>query len=76
MIGIIILSVLKLNLSIDFTSGTRVEVLANEPLTKEMVAAELDKLNLHTDDIVISGDEKNIGVARFKGVLRKRKLLI
>ena len=37
-IGIIILSVLKLNLAIDFTKGTRVEILANEPLTTEMVA--------------------------------------
>ena len=70
-IGIIILSVLKLNLAIDFSSGTRVEVLANEPITKEMFSSELDKLNLHTDDIVISGDKKNIGVARFKGVISK-----
>ncbi len=30
--------VFKLNLAIDFTNGTRVEILANEPLTTEMVA--------------------------------------
>ena len=73
-IGIIVLSVLKLNLAIDFTKGTRVEILANEPLTSEMVSAELDKFNLPTDDIVISGDNKEIGVARFKDVLSKSEI--
>lgn len=75
--GIIILAVFKLNLAIDFTSGSRVEILANESITKEEVAAELKKLDLVTDDIIISGDEQNIGVARFKGeeVLSKAKAL-
>ena len=58
MIGIIILFVFKLNLSIDFTKGTRIEILANQPLTTEMVSTELDKLQSPTDDIVISGDNK------------------
>ena len=73
-IGIIVLSVLKLNLAIDFTKGTRVEILANEPLSSEMVSAELDKFNLPSDDIVISGDNKEIGVARFKDVLTKSEI--
>ncbi|EIJ79001.1 bifunctional preprotein translocase subunit SecD/SecF [Bacillus methanolicus PB1] len=72
--GIIILSVLGLNLAIDFTSGTRVEILSKEPLTTERVSAELEKLNLKSDDIVISGEDKNIGVARFKGVLSKEEI--
>lgn len=66
-LGIILLAVLKLNLAIDFTSGSRIEILADETITKEEVASELKKLNLETDDIVISGDKQNIGVARFKG---------
>ncbi len=66
-LGIIILAVFKLNLAIDFTSGSRVEILANQTVTQADVAAELKKLDLVTDDIVISGDEQNIGVARFKG---------
>ena len=73
-IGIIILSVFKLNLAIDFTKGTRVEILANKPLTTDMVVAELDKFNLPTDDIVISGDNKEMGVARFKDVLTKTEI--
>lgn len=70
-IGIIILFVFKLNLSIDFTSGTRVEILADKPLTTETISKELEKLGLPNDDIVISGEENNIGVVRLKGVLDK-----
>ncbi|WP_338451504.1 protein translocase subunit SecDF [Niallia oryzisoli] len=73
-IGIIVLAVLKLNLAIDFTQGTRVEVLANKPLTTEMFAAELKKMDLPTDDIVISGEDKNIGVSRFSDVLSQKEI--
>ncbi len=72
--GIIILLVLRLNLGIDFTSGTRVELLSKEPLTSEKVSSELKKVNLETNDIVISGDARNVGVARFKGVLSKQEI--
>ncbi|AIE60863.1 protein translocase subunit SecDF [Bacillus methanolicus] len=72
--GIIVLSVFRLNLAIDFTSGTRVELLSKKPLSTEKISAELKKLNLQTDDIVLSGENKNIGVARFKGVLSKEEI--
>lgn len=72
--GIIILLVFRLNLGIDFTSGTRVELLSKEPLTTEKVSSELKKVNLETDDIVISGEDRNVGVARFKGVLSKQEI--
>ena len=73
-LGIIALIVLRLNLAIDFTQGTRVEVLADKPLTTEQMASELEKLGYPSDDIVISGEEKNIGVARFKDVLSKDEI--
>jgi SecD/SecF fusion protein len=73
-IGIIALLVFKLNLGIDFTSGTRVEVLADEQLTKSTLVSEFKKLDLETDDIVISGEDKNIGVARFKGTMSKSEI--
>lgn len=73
-IGIIVLAVFKLNLAIDFTQGTRVEVLSNEPLTSEVFATELEKMNLPTDDIVISGENQEIGVARFTDVLSKTEI--
>ncbi|CAM3819888.1 protein translocase subunit SecDF [Mesobacillus zeae] len=72
--GLIILAVFRLNLAIDFSSGTRVEFLANSPLTTEVVKTELDKAGIQTDDIVISGDNKDIGVARYKGVLSKNEI--
>lgn len=73
-VGLVILLVLRLNLGIDFTSGTRVEILADEPLTSAKISEDLEELGLKTDDIVISGDESNIGVARFKGVLSKGEI--
>ena len=73
-LGIIILFVFGLNLSIDFTKGTRIEILADQPLTAEMVSTELNKLDISTDDIVISGDNNNIGVARLTDVLTQEEI--
>ncbi|KKB34557.1 protein translocase subunit SecDF [Bacillus thermotolerans] len=64
--GVIVLGVFRLNLGIDFSSGTRMEILAEEPLTEQALEKDLEAVNLSTDDIVISGDQNEIGVARFK----------
>lgn len=72
--GIIILAVFRLNLGIDFSSGTRIELLANDSLTKEEVQTQLSQVGLETDDIVISGNDKEIGVARIKDVLTKDEI--
>lgn len=73
-VGAIALGVLRLNLAIDFSQGTRVEILSTEPLTTEVVADEFERLGHETDDIVISGEDKEIGVARFKDVLTKNEI--
>ncbi|KAF0825507.1 protein translocase subunit SecDF [Cytobacillus firmus] len=73
-VGIIVVSIFRLNLGIDFASGTRIEQLADEPLTKEELQSELSAVGIETDDIVISGDNKEIGVARLKGVLTKNEI--
>jgi protein-export membrane protein SecD/preprotein translocase SecF subunit len=73
-IGLILLGIFRLNLGIDFTQGTRIEILAQDKLTTEQVKSEFEKFDLHTDDIVISGNESNIGVARFKDVLSKEEI--
>ncbi|MEH7440457.1 protein translocase subunit SecDF [Neobacillus drentensis] len=72
--GVIILLVFRLNLSIDFSSGTRVEVLSDKPLTVEKVESAFKKHDLKPDDIVISGDKKEIGAARMIGVLSKDEI--
>ena len=63
--GMAVLGVFRLNLGIDFSSGTRVEIASESALTKEEVESFLDGAGFETDDIVISGDASNIGVARY-----------
>ncbi len=63
--GMAVLGVFRLNLGIDFSSGTRVEIASESALTKEEVQSFLDGAGYETDDIVISGDASNIGVARY-----------
>ncbi|WP_203361631.1 protein translocase subunit SecDF [Bacillus sp. REN10] len=72
--GMIVLSVFRLNLGIDFSSGTRMEIMANKPLTEEVIQTELEKMNLTTEDIVISGEQKDVGVARFKEALSQKEV--
>jgi SecD/SecF fusion protein len=72
--GLILLAVFRLNLGIDFSSGTRIEILANQSITKAEVKAALEEANINTEDIVISGNEQEIGVARYKGVLTKAEI--
>lgn len=73
-IGLIVLIVFRLNLAIDFTSGTRIEVLSNTPVTAEQVNTSFEKLNLNTDEPVISGKNHNIASARMIGVLSKNEI--
>ncbi|QCJ43593.1 protein translocase subunit SecDF [Bacillus sp. S3] len=72
--GLVVLLVLRLHLAIDFTSGTRVEILSNSPLTVEKINSSFEKHHLKTDDVVISGEKKNIGAARLVGVLSKNEI--
>jgi SecD/SecF fusion protein len=73
-VGLILLAIFRLNLGIDFTQGTRIEILADKALTKVEVQDALSEANINTDDIVISGNNKEIGVARFKEVLSKEEI--
>ncbi len=72
--GLIVLIVFKLNLAIDFSSGTRVEVLSDKALTTEQVNTAFEKHDLTADDIVISGDNNERASARFVGVLNKDEI--
>ncbi|QUG42207.1 protein translocase subunit SecDF [Psychrobacillus sp. INOP01] len=64
--GIIILSVFKLNLGIDFSSGTRVQIESTQPLTQAIVTEKIESIGLPSDDIVISGENGNSAVVRYK----------
>jgi SecD/SecF fusion protein len=63
--GAIMLSVFKLNLGIDFASGTRVEIMADKQLTTEEVSEYISSIGHPSTDIVISGENKSIGVVRY-----------
>ena len=68
--GGIFLGIFGLNLGIDFASGSRVQILAEESLTAEEVETHLDELGLELDQpIVLAGENQEIAVARFDTVL-------
>ncbi len=55
--GLLILSIFKLNLGIDFTSGTRADIQTSEEATVEEVEAELEDIGLAPDSITTSGED-------------------
>ncbi|WP_062355552.1 protein translocase subunit SecDF [Bacillus kwashiorkori] len=73
-LGIVILFIFRLNLSIDFSSGTRIEIMSNQSFTTEEVKTELEQFNIETNDIVLSGANKEIAVARYKGLLKQEEI--
>ncbi|MCJ8006943.1 protein translocase subunit SecDF [Lederbergia wuyishanensis] len=72
--GAIILGIFRLNLGIDFSSGTRVDINVGKTLTTEEVKSELTEIGFPTDDIVLAGAHNEIGVARYKGVFNKAEI--
>ncbi len=72
--GIIVLAIYRLNLGIDFESGSRMQILADKSLKTEQVKKELEEVNLPSDNIVISGDEQNVAVVRYTDDLNKNQI--
>lgn len=61
--GLIILSIFRLNLGIDFTSGTRADIETNGTATVEDVENTLNELGVPPDNITTSGE--SMVVARY-----------
>ncbi|GGG27388.1 protein translocase subunit SecDF [Lysinibacillus alkalisoli] len=74
-VGIIAIGIFRLNLGIDFSSGTRVDIVSDKEVTKEEISQFIDKIGHPSDDIVISGDKKNIGVVRYTEDFSKQETL-
>lgn len=72
--GIVAVLLFKLNLGIDFASGTRVEVASDKALTQEQVEKDMSSIGLDSDDVIITGDDKKTGVASFVGVLSQKEI--
>ncbi|WP_440895963.1 protein translocase subunit SecDF [Amphibacillus sp. Q70] len=64
-VGIISLIVFGLNLSVDFTSGTRVEITTTENLAEEQIIEEFENFDLTVHSISYSGNQNEIAVIRF-----------
>ncbi|MBW7651393.1 protein translocase subunit SecDF [Anoxybacillus sp. ST4] len=73
-IGLLLLFTAKLNLGIDFSSGTRVDLMSETSLTTEEVKQELNKLRLEPKDIVLSGNKNEMAIVRFLGVLDQKEI--
>ncbi|WP_046178700.1 protein translocase subunit SecDF [Domibacillus tundrae] len=71
--GMIVLAVFRLNLGIDFSSGSRLELLSDEPLTEQAVEAELDKLGYNVN-ATLGGDNQNMASARFDEALTQQEI--
>lgn len=55
--GIFILFVFKLNLGIDFTSGTRADIITDGTATVEQVESELETLGIPPENLTMSGED-------------------
>ncbi|MFJ7737820.1 protein translocase subunit SecDF [Lysinibacillus sp. NPDC097287] len=73
--GVVILGVFRLNLGVDFSSGSRVQIEANEALNKEEVEKYVKSIGFESDDIVLSGEDKNMAVIRYKDDLSQDDVL-
>ncbi|WP_083302103.1 MULTISPECIES: protein translocase subunit SecDF [Nosocomiicoccus] len=70
--GIAILSIYRLNLGIDFTSGTRADIVAESNTTEQSVRDDLVELGLEPESLTKSGD-KTV-VARYSKDLDKNQI--
>ena len=73
-IGILSLLILKLNPGIDFTSGSRIEILSNQEIVYEEVEKELAELDLVPNTLLLSGENNEIAIARYDMILDKETI--
>ncbi|MDM5234630.1 protein translocase subunit SecDF [Lysinibacillus pakistanensis] len=73
--GIVVLGIFRLNLGIDFTKGTRVQIEADQTLVKEEVSKYLDSIDFPSEDIVLTGEKSNSAVIRYNHDLSQAEIL-
>lgn len=69
--GLVLLFVKGLNLGIDFTAGTRVEVMTNHQVSIDKMKQEYKEIGFTPVKVVQAGQKGNIGSARFSTHLTK-----
>lgn len=73
-IGVGFISFTGLNVGIDFTSGSRVQIQADNSVTAEDVEQDFQDLGYAPKKVVASGDNKDVAVVRFDKVLTKEEI--
>ncbi|MDF2909140.1 MAG: preprotein translocase subunit SecD [Sporolactobacillus laevolacticus] len=74
LLGIISLFVFKLNLGIDFSSGTRVDVQSRQPISITKVDQAFRAMNYSPERPVVSGTHKNIATVRINEELNQHQI--
>lgn len=72
-VGAVILFIFRLNLGIDFSSGTRVDFTTDNKVKQDKVTETFDKANYKPDQIAIGESGKNVTV-QFKDDLNKNQV--
>ncbi|WP_145471161.1 protein translocase subunit SecDF [Staphylococcus pettenkoferi] len=72
-VGAVILFIFRLNLGIDFSSGTRVDFTTDNKVKQDKVTETFDKANYKPDQISIGESGKNVTV-QFKDDLNKNQV--
>ncbi|MGE7912849.1 protein translocase subunit SecDF [Lysinibacillus xylanilyticus] len=73
--GLVVLGIFRLNLGIDFSSGTRVQIEADHTLTKEEVANYVNSIGFPSEDIVLTGEKSDSAVIRYNHDLSQAEIL-
>ncbi|KUF27072.1 MULTISPECIES: protein translocase subunit SecDF [unclassified Lysinibacillus] len=73
--GLVVLGIFRLNLGIDFSSGTRIQIEADQTLTKEAVEKYVDSIGFPSEDVVLSGEKSTSAVVRYKTDLSQADIL-
>lgn len=73
-IGAASLAIFKINPGVDFTSGSRIEVVADEPISSEQIEDDFASLNFEPKSIVLSGENNEGAVTRFDTVLSDQEI--
>ncbi|UXR74883.1 protein translocase subunit SecDF [Staphylococcus sp. IVB6238] len=73
--GIIIISIFKLNLGIDFTSGTRVDFQSDQALKQTQIEKKMEDIGLKPNQMSIGGNKDQNASMQYKRDLTKEEVL-
>lgn len=73
-LGAISLGIFQLNPGIDFTAGSRIQIMAEDSLSTENVKEDLKELGVVPNSVVLSGNNETTAVARYDEVIDNDKI--